>query len=265
MAHLEQLYFASIIAKNSRQIISRGSILEVGSYAVNGSIRPFFESCTPVEYIGVDLVEGPCVDIVKSGHELEYEDNHFDLAISCECFEHNLYWAETFTNMIRMTKPGGIVAISCASRGRVEHGTSRAENPGAAPGTSARGSEYYRNLGEKDFTESVPLNEHFVDYRFYYNHSHRDLFFVGLKKGPDPNNTNLPLNQIYSEVRDIGSRCRRKKGVIKTVAKEVALNLPLGALSRVLPEDTFQNFAIPYWKLLKNLSGSRIDRWFKQN
>lgn len=36
----------------------------------------------------------------------------YDITISCNCFEHNPYWRETFLNMHRMTKEGGL----CLSR-----------------------------------------------------------------------------------------------------------------------------------------------------
>ena len=37
------------------------SVPEVGSWDTNGSIRRFFSNC---EYIGVDIAEGPGVDVV---------------------------------------------------------------------------------------------------------------------------------------------------------------------------------------------------------
>ncbi len=51
--------------------------------------------------------EGPGVDVVSSGHALDFPDETFDVTLSCECFEHNPYWLETFRNMHRMTKAGG--------------------------------------------------------------------------------------------------------------------------------------------------------------
>ena len=40
-------------------------IIEVGAYDVNGSLRPIIESwAEPAEYIGVDIVRGPGVDVV---------------------------------------------------------------------------------------------------------------------------------------------------------------------------------------------------------
>ena len=42
----------------------------------------------------------------------------FDVVISCECFEHNPYWRETFLNMTRVLRPGGLFVLTCATTGR---------------------------------------------------------------------------------------------------------------------------------------------------
>jgi hypothetical protein len=44
------------------------------------------------------LVEGPGVDIVASGHEVNLASDSFAVTISAECFEHNPLWRETFAN-----------------------------------------------------------------------------------------------------------------------------------------------------------------------
>lgn len=69
--------------------------------------------------------KGPGVDIVCPGHEADSPTGHFDTMVSAECFEHNPFWVETFSNMLRMTLPGGLVAVSVATTGRGEHGTPR--------------------------------------------------------------------------------------------------------------------------------------------
>jgi SAM-dependent methyltransferase len=245
-------------------MVECGSVLEVGSYGVNGSIRPYFNPRVFRNYVGVDLIEGPSVDVVSSGHELDYEDEYFDLSISCECFEHNPFWVDTLKNMIRMTRAGGMVAISCASRGRVEHGTQRAGNPGASPGTSAIGSDYYRNLDERDFTNQIDLSKYFDCFEFSHNHFHRDLYFVGFKKGGDRETARNKLMDIHEEIGGITPYCRHKRGALKTLAKEVALNLPMSAFSRVFQEDAFQNVAIHYREFVKKLAGAPGERWFKE-
>ena len=263
MAHPEQLRFASILKSHFGDKLRNGSILEIGSWGVNGSVRPIFSSDDLRQYVGVDLVEGPGVDLVRSGHEVDFDSETFELAISFECFEHNPHWIDTFMNMIRMTKPCGMVAVTCASRGRVEHGTSRAQNPGGSPGTSALGSEYYRNLVKRDFLEKIDLSSHFRAHRFFYVRSHRDLFFVGFKKGDYQYDPEITLNAISAEVLKISRQRRLERGPFKTALRELVLNIPLGVLSSVLPEHVFQRVIIPYKVFLSRMAGNRGKAWLR--
>jgi hypothetical protein len=42
-------------------------VLKVGSWNVTGTVREFFQSCG---YLGVNVAEGPTVDLVASGESL---------------------------------------------------------------------------------------------------------------------------------------------------------------------------------------------------
>jgi SAM-dependent methyltransferase len=238
MAHQHQLKFVSLadqhFVRHGRETLR---ILEVGSYDVNGSVRHIF---TGSDYIGADLCEGPGVDIVRSGHEIDFADASFDLTISCECFEHNPYWVETFLNMHRMTKPGGLVVITCASRGRLEHGTPRANYYGS-PGTSALGMDYYRNLGQDDFARALRLDELFASHRFFYIRKNHDLYFIGWKQG-EPRFR----GDIERFSRDVRAINRLGTNRIKI------FDLPV-SLARLLPLDdrSFQNFAFGYLTMVR--------------
>ena len=61
MAHPQQLQFIKTVSSNLTESYKNISILEIGSYDVNGSIRNFFPDSN---YVGVDLTEGPGVDLV---------------------------------------------------------------------------------------------------------------------------------------------------------------------------------------------------------
>lgn len=154
-------------------------VLEIGSLDINGTIRVLFENC---EYVGVDVGEGPCVDVVCSGHEYDSPDNSFDTVVSSECFEHNPFWKETFANMHRACKPGGVVMFTCATDGRPEHGTNRTQ-PWASRLTVEIGwGDYYKNLNSHDFETSFNLNEMFESYEFSVEIFSHDLYFYGVKK-----------------------------------------------------------------------------------
>lgn len=175
MSHPEQMSFVKKIKNKFPNYFIRSKILEIGSLNINGTIRVFFEKC---DYTGVDVGEGKCVDVVCDGQNLNYSDNIFDTTASCECFEHNPFWLETFINMHRMTKPNGLLFFTCATTGRPEHGTKR-NDKAASP---LANWDYYKNLEEKDFLEQIDINLMFKEYCFETNYNSKDLYFYGIKR-----------------------------------------------------------------------------------
>jgi SAM-dependent methyltransferase len=179
MAHPEQAEFFSGVRAHYPAAFNDARVLEVGSLDINGSVRELFAAC---RYTGVDLQLGPGVDLACQGQLVEFPSGHFDTTISAECLEHNPFWRETVANMLRMTRPGGLVLISCATTGRLEHGTSRT-NPDASPFTSAAKWTYYRNLTAADIEASLNLDGWLADWASWTNFITRDLYFVGLRHG----------------------------------------------------------------------------------
>lgn len=179
MAHPEQAEFFSSVRAHYPASFDGARVLEVGSLDINGSVRELFSNCC---YTGADLQLGPGVDLACQGQLLEFPSGHFDTTISAECLEHNPFWRETVANMLRMTRPGGLLLISCATTGRFEHGTART-NPDASPFTSAEKWEYYQNLTLADIEASLNLAGWLSDWRGWVNFVSRDLYFVGLRRG----------------------------------------------------------------------------------
>lgn len=175
MAHPEQFQFFEKVKKQFTNHFCCTSVVEMGSLNINGTVRILFEQ--PTQYVGIDLGEGKDVDVVCKGEEYDAPDESFDVAISAECFEHNPQWAETFENMHRLTKKGGLVTFTCASEGRQEHGTSKTQ-VSDSPFTAI--TDYYRNLNQIDFE---PLVEKlgFESHNFEYNSYTKDLYFWGIK------------------------------------------------------------------------------------
>lgn len=178
MSHHQQLSFVNEVKQRFPDKFRDANVLEVGSLDINGSVKIFFENCA---YIGIDIGEGPGVDIVCGGQEFSGPDSYFDTTISCECFEHNPFWSETFNNMIRMTKSDGLVIITCATTGRHVHGTST-NGPDDSPLTIKLGWEYYKNLTEFDFRVSVDIDKTFSAYSFSTCDKTHDIYFWGIKK-----------------------------------------------------------------------------------
>ena len=176
MSHKEQIEFILQVKKKYPNSFHDRCVVEIGSLDINGSVRQFFSNCV---YVGVDVGPGPGVDVVSLGHQY-IMSNSFDVVISCECFEHDPYWKDTFSNMIDLCKSGGLIIFSCATTGRKEHGTSLNE-PYSSPLTVALGWEYYNNLTKQDFEEVLDLNKIFSSFNFSTNDEVHDLYFYGVK------------------------------------------------------------------------------------
>lgn len=88
-------------------------ILDVGSCNVNGGLRPSIISLNPSEYMGVDIVEGPGVDMVCSSDDIldKFGENSFDVVISTCVLEHVENWKLAISNMKKVCKPNGILLI----------------------------------------------------------------------------------------------------------------------------------------------------------
>jgi SAM-dependent methyltransferase len=243
VSHPEQLGFFRAVASANRTLVEASRIIEVGSYDVNGTVRDVFAGHG--QYVGVDLTEGPGVDRVGYGHEVDDPDGSFDLAISGECFEHDPKWRETFENMVRLTRPGGLVAFTCASRGRPEHGTQRSDGS-LSPGTQAVGLDYYRNLVADDFA-AFPLADWFGSWRFWYLSTSFDLYFAGVRKGGTE--ASLPSDAEVERLRTIMPLPHR------------AARLPLRVLASTrISEATYQDRTLRYWQFLLRIAGERAGR-----
>lgn len=179
MSHASQQDFVRLISIDLPEFFNGSKVLEVGSLDINGSVRSFFSDC---DYTGLDIGPGKGVDIVCEGQKYDAPENTFDHVISCEVMEHNPHWVETFQNMTRVCKPGGLMIMTCATIGRPEHGTRRSR-PTNSPLTINQGWDYYRNLAGKDFEKKLNLDEMFEYHHFWTNWGSYDLCFCGVKKG----------------------------------------------------------------------------------
>lgn len=174
MAHNAQSVFFKAVRNHFPEFFEYRNVLEIGSLDINGSVRPLFKNCN---YVGCDLELGPGVDLAVQGQNLRFPKESFDVTISAECFEHNPHWRETFLNMKRMTKLGGLITFTCAGKGRPEHGTHNSDI-GSSPLTVAAGWDYYRNLEQSDFDGEMLKN---LQYQFFYNEGAQDLYFLAIK------------------------------------------------------------------------------------
>jgi SAM-dependent methyltransferase len=189
-------FFASVIEHFSENFQKR--VLDIGSLDINGGPHKLFCS---LEYIGVDVAEGPNVDYVCRGENVNFPNESFDVTMSSECFEHNRNYVATIQNMIRMTKDNGLLVFSAAGTGRKEHGTPRSDSGYSAPLLSSE-KPYYRNISKKDIR--LIIDRDTIPRALYFrNWLSRDLYFVGIK------NPNLEsLGKLSVLEKDISSYVR---------------------------------------------------------
>lgn len=178
--HWQAFTFVNSVKSIFCDFFNESKVVEFGSSTVNYSIREIFADSK--DYLGVDLAKGNNVNIVANAKDV-YLGSDFTVAVSCECFEHNPFFLDTFMNMYRHVIDGGIVVFTCATTGRPEHGTRRTD-PKESPGSQAIGWDYYHNVVADEF-EDLQLNTLFSEYAFYVNDSSKDLYFVGIKNGSD--------------------------------------------------------------------------------
>ena len=180
MAHREQQEYCLSVKTRHPAFFINKTVLDVGSYDVNGNNRFLFENCV---YTGIDVGPGPNVDIVTKGHEYNADDESFDTIISTECFEHDMYYEQTLRNILRMLKKGGLFLFTCATIGRGEHGTLRTTK-GDAPPLNELGdwANYYKNLTEHDVLQAIDVSNSFSKHEFKVGTATRDLYFYGIKR-----------------------------------------------------------------------------------
>jgi SAM-dependent methyltransferase len=92
------------------------TIVELGACNVNGTLRDVTPSGAC--YIGLDIVPGPGVDVViKPNFALPVVSDSVDIVVSSSTFEHDSFFWQTFVEMARITKPGGIIYVNAPSNG----------------------------------------------------------------------------------------------------------------------------------------------------
>ena len=222
--HWQAFTFVSIVKNIFPEYFVHSKVVEFGSAYVNATIRELF--LAPKSYYGLDLAKTTGVDIVYDGRSIYISDN-LDIAISCECFEHNPYYQATFENMVKHVRQGGLVLFTCATDGRPEHGTKRT-SPEQSPGTQAAGFDYYKNLNAIDFDEDF-ITQNFSSSAFFVNRSSHDLYFVGIK------NT-LPDNDNHKECKNRLSQI----GEYHITAEQLSFSLEL--LWKDNSEENCENF-----------------------
>jgi hypothetical protein len=181
MAHRDQLEFFSTFSELSNILGGPLRVAEIGSLDINGTIRNIVKSSSDiVEYVGIDIGEGAGVDVVSEGHIfLEKNVGRFNVILSAECLEHNPFWRETIEQTLVSLATPGVLIFSWATTGRHVHGTHQ-QSSHSAPFVVEQWNSYYRNVSLSDLL-SVKLRKSLSLEAIFVNHSHKDIYWVGVK------------------------------------------------------------------------------------
>jgi SAM-dependent methyltransferase len=93
--------------------LSGRDVLEVGSLNVNGSVRDFFIG----SYIGLDMRDGPGVDVVGAARELPFVAGRFEVVVCTEMLEHDPAFWLSLAEMGRVLKEGGHLLLTTRGNG----------------------------------------------------------------------------------------------------------------------------------------------------
>lgn len=114
-SYLKMEYFKDTYLKGEEPI----KILDIGSFDKNNYNYSMIMNEREWVYQGLDIKEGPNVDIVVSNpyNWVEIEDSTYDVIISGQTFEHIEFFWLTMEQIKRVLKPGGLCCIIASSSG----------------------------------------------------------------------------------------------------------------------------------------------------
>lgn len=98
----------NLIQGFATRLVGDESVCDVGSYDVNGTLKPIFSK---QQYTGTDIAKGPNVDVVCEAESLPFYNEKFDVVVSANCLEHvanPFQWAREVARILRV---GGWLAI----------------------------------------------------------------------------------------------------------------------------------------------------------
>lgn len=101
------------------QDISARDVIEIGSRNENGSIKPYILKFQPTKYLGIDIFDGPDVDIVVDGTKMleVIPKESFDVVICTEVLEHVRDWRALIHNMKMVLREDGLLIVTTRSIG----------------------------------------------------------------------------------------------------------------------------------------------------
>ena len=202
--HIEARTFLEKVRLLFPEYFINKRVIDIGAGDINGNNKYMFKNC---EYVGVDVVPAPNVDIVSYAKDLPLSLGEFDVVVSSECFEHDMQIFQTLQRILKLIKQNGLFFFTCANIGRHEHGTKRT-SPDCSYSTNLKTDDwypnYYQNLSIDDICKMITLQNYFKIVHFEHNTSPDDLYFYGIRnnnKNYDSFNSQLNnQNQLHKSL-----------------------------------------------------------------
>ena len=92
-----------------------GKVLEIGSFIVAGQERIAMRSAVEklgYDFVGLDMQEGPGVDIVCDAKETDFKNDYFDTIICLDTLEHVDWPRDMVRESYRIMKSGGYIFLA---------------------------------------------------------------------------------------------------------------------------------------------------------
>lgn len=196
--HINAISFTFFVQATFPSFFKNKKILDVGSADINGTNNILFYNCDSTL---VDLLPNKNVNLVCRTKDIPLPNETFDTIISTECFEHDAEYKQSISKIYDLLKPGGLFLFTCASTGRLEHGTRRTTPSDSLGSQIDDFSDYYANLTNHDIHEILDLRKSFMHYEFYYNDQTCDLYFYGIKNTKEKSSLSpVPIQYIFPGV-----------------------------------------------------------------
>jgi SAM-dependent methyltransferase len=144
-------------------------VVELGSFIVNGTIRPlFFECCW---YEGVDVRAGDGVTVVCDA--AKYKPGFLvDIVVTTEMLEHSPNQKGVIANVAKILKPGGVFILTAAGVERPPHNNDG--NHGIPE------DEFYKNISEEDLAKWLTAAR-FANFTITRNEKIGDIYCVAIR------------------------------------------------------------------------------------
>lgn len=180
MAHPAQIKFCLSVKERFPHLFDNVDVLDCGSHNINGDNRYLF---TNSRYTGLDIEAGKNVDVVSLMHDYNALPGSFDVIISTEMLEHDMYYRQSLAHMIKLLKGGGLLIITCGSHKREIHGVAGFRE-GDSPFTVKINGwcDYFHGLSDGELLSILNANERFTEYAATIERNDLDLNFWGIKK-----------------------------------------------------------------------------------